>query len=366
MGPRYLPFVDWLKTIGLALIVYGHVAMRTSPLVVPPIYQKQLGVAFFVFAMGFTLVRERRSHWRVAYNRLFEVWAVGLLFALLMSAIGLKFWGDANESNYLPLAGITTFFMNDFPANPTTWYIGTYIHLLLVWALVLRRIRITAVGLLALATCEIAVRTVLIVMMGRYSAYMFIGNWMTLLALGMWMGQQERPPALNSRWRAAVVLLVLIVGWPLAARQFPWRLEFPFMALPLGAWTGAFVVSACASAVYFSYTIATYAVARLLPASAVARFFARNTVIVFIVHMPVYYLMQWLLVPITTFAVRATLEFFVCFVVLAILSEWLRAALRPDHLRERLGGYLAPVLDWGTPSPRAAAQARSGAEAPLG
>ena len=171
---------------------------------------------------------------------------------------------------------------------------------------------------------------------------------------------------MNSRWRPVMVLLVLIVGWPLVARQFPWRLEFPFMALPLGAWTGAFVVSLGASAVYVSYTVATYAVAKLLPASAVARFFARNTVIVFIVHMPVYYLMQSLLVPITTYAVRVTLEFFVCFVLLAVLSEWLRAALRPDLLRERLGGYLAPVLDWGASSPRPAAQARSGVEAPLG
>jgi Acyltransferase family len=352
---QYLPFVDWMKTIGLALIVYGHVAMRTSPLVVPPVYQKQLGVAFFVFAMGFTLARERRRHWRVVYNRVFEVWMMGLLFALLMSAIGLKFWGDANESNYLPLSGITSFYMNDFPANPTTWYIGTYIHLLLMWALVLRRVRITSAGLFALATSEIVVRAVLIAVMGRYSAYMFLGNWITLLALGMWMGQHERLPALRSRWSAVIVLLTLAIGWPVAARQIPWRLEFPFMDVAPGTWTGLFVVSVCASAVYFAYTIATYAVARTLPASAVARFFARNTVVVFIAHMPVYYLMQWTLVPITSYAVRVTLEFFVCFVVLAVVSEGLRAVLRPDLLRERLGAYLAPVLDGATRASRVAA-----------
>ena len=355
MARQYLPFVDWLKTFGLALIVYGHVAMRTSPLVVPPIYQKQLGVAFFVFAMGFTLARERRSHWRVAYNRVFEVWMMGLLFALLMSAIGLKFWGDANESNYLPLAVITTFYMNDFPANPTTWYIGTYIHLLLAWAFVLRRVRLTPAGLLALAISEIMVRALLIVVMGRYSAYMFLGNWITLLALGMWIGQHEPLPVVKSRWNAAALLLVLVIGWPVAARQLPWRLEFPFMDLPLGTWTSAFIVSVCCSAVYFAYTTVTYAFARTLPASAVARFFARNTVVVFIVHMPVYYLMQWLLVPITSYPMRVTLEFFVCFVVLAVVSEGVRAVLRPEQLRERLGNYLAPVLDGGTRSSRVAA-----------
>jgi hypothetical protein len=341
----YLPFVDWLKTIGLALIVYGHVAMSTSPLAVPPVYQKQLGVAFFVFAMGFTLANERRPHWRVVYNRLFEVWMMGFLFALLMSAVGLMLWGDTNESNYLPLSGITTLYMNDFPANPTTWYIGTYIHLLLVWALVLRRLRITAAGLVALAASEIVVRAALIGVMGRYSAYMFLGNWMTLLALGMWMGQQERLPVLKSRWSAVLALVTLAIGWPLAARQIPWRLEFPFMQVSPGTWTDFFAVSVGVSAVYLAYTIATYAVARTLPASAVARFFARNTVVVFIVHMPVYYLMQWILVPLTSYGVRATLEFFVCFVVLAVASEGLRALLRPDVLRERLGRYLAPVLD---------------------
>ena len=214
-------FVDWLKTIGLALIVYGHVAMRTSPLLVPPVYQKQLGVAFFVFAMGFTLARERRPHWRVVYNRAFEVWMMGLLFALLMSAIGLTFWGDANESNFLPLSAITTFYMNDFPGNPTTWYIGTYIHLLLVWALVLRRARITPAGLLTLAAFEIAVRAVLIAVMGRVSANMFLGNWITLLALGMWMGQEGRSTALMSRWSAISVLLTLAVGWPLCGATNP-------------------------------------------------------------------------------------------------------------------------------------------------
>jgi hypothetical protein len=318
------------------------------------VYQKQLGVAFFVFAMGFTLARERRPHWRVVYNRVFEVWMMGFLFALLMSAVGLTFWGDANESNFLPLSALTTFYMNDFPANPTTWYIGTYIHLLLVWALVLRRVRITVAGLFTLAAFEIAVRTVLITVMGRYSAYMFLGNWITLLALGMWMGQEERPAVLTSRWRAISVLLTLAVGWPLIARRIPWRQEFPFMDSGSTTWTSLFLISLCASAVYLAYTVTTYAVAKTLPASAFARFFARNTVVVFIAHMPVYYLMQWLLVPITTYAVRATVEFFVCFVLLAVMSEVLRGIIQPDALRERLGAFLAPILDGQTSSPRVA------------
>jgi hypothetical protein len=129
-----------------------------------------------------------------------------------------------------------------------------------------------------------------------------------------------------------------------------------------GTWSSLFVISVCASAVYLAYTVAIYAVATTLPASAVARFFARNTVIVFIAHMPVYYLMEWLLVPVTAYPVRVTVEFFTCFVVLAVMSEVLRGVIRPDVLRERLGAYLAPILDGDTPSSRVAATARSSSE----
>ena len=345
MPRQYLPFVDWLKTIGLALIVYGHVASRTSTFATPPVYQKQLGVAFFVFAMGFTLAREQRPRWRVVFNRLFEVWTMGLLFALVMSAVGLAFLGDANESNYLPVFGITTLFMNDFPANPTTWYIGTYVHLLLVWALLLRHVRITVAVLAGLLVFEIVVRTVLIAMVGPFTAYMFLGNWITLLALGMGMGQQQSGIGGNTA-TAAILLIAVAVGWPLAVNAIPWRPVFPFMDIAAGPWASAFIVSTAVSAVYLGYTLSLFAFARTLPSSSVARFFARNTVVVFIAHMPLYYLLEWVLVSrVPAYEWRVALEFVICFVVLALVSEIVRAGVQPDLLRERLGAQLAPLLD---------------------
>ena len=41
----------------MTVIVYGHVSRAVA--VTAPIYPKQLGVAFFLFASGFTLARER-------------------------------------------------------------------------------------------------------------------------------------------------------------------------------------------------------------------------------------------------------------------------------------------------------------------
>ena len=47
---RSHPFVDWMKAIGLILIVYGHVAHASTVWIAPPIYIKQFGVTFFIFA----------------------------------------------------------------------------------------------------------------------------------------------------------------------------------------------------------------------------------------------------------------------------------------------------------------------------
>src|SRR5262245_20095890 len=102
--PRSYPFVDWMKAIGLMLIVFGHLAHRSVVWMAPPIYLKQFGVTFFVFATGFTLVRETRPVWRVVYQRLFEVVLWGLGCALTLSAIGALTGGSLQPSNYLPFA----------------------------------------------------------------------------------------------------------------------------------------------------------------------------------------------------------------------------------------------------------------------
>ena len=54
MARPYLPFVDWLKAFGVALIVFDHVAHWMLPWATPPFYPKQLGVAMFE-----SLMRER-------------------------------------------------------------------------------------------------------------------------------------------------------------------------------------------------------------------------------------------------------------------------------------------------------------------
>src|SRR5262249_26010758 len=108
MSPTRLPFLDTMKALGLALIVWGHVAAGSVEMLTPPIRTKQLGVAFFLFATGFSLARETRGSLRVLFNRLFEVFLFGLICAIITSIAA--FWrlpadlpcrGRLELSNYL-------------------------------------------------------------------------------------------------------------------------------------------------------------------------------------------------------------------------------------------------------------------------
>ena len=87
MSRSYTPAIDWLKCLGITLIVYGHVAAWAPLADLPPIYSKQLGVAFFLFASGFSLSVETREPRHVAFNRLFEIYLFGIPCAVLVSVV---------------------------------------------------------------------------------------------------------------------------------------------------------------------------------------------------------------------------------------------------------------------------------------
>ena len=332
-----MPFLDWLKAIGLALIVYGHVAAATSVALTPPVYPKQLGVAFFVFATGVTLVNETRSRWQVVFNRAFEVWLFGMLTAVLMSVVGWLRWGDLSESNYLPLFGLHLL-IKDFPANPTTWYIGTYLHLLVVWALVLQGRYPRFPLVIAVSVAGIIVRAVLVSQFGLFTAYMALTNWMDVLLFGMVVGRARTSP--GRAWLPAACLVPLL--WPVLFGTVEWKLTFPLMSLETRTgFASTLLVSVAITSLYLLYTWSAFTITRRLPASQIAAFFARNSVVVFILHMPVYYLLEfWLAGSPLSYAMRTVLEFLVCFAGLGVLSEVVRHVVQPASLRARVARYV--------------------------
>ncbi|MBM3776784.1 MAG: acyltransferase [Acidimicrobiia bacterium] len=335
MSPAYLPFVDWMKAAGMALIVWGHVNAPANAALSPPFYPKQLGVAFFVFLTGFTLARETRPRWQVVFNRAFEPLVVGAVFALGTSVVGLLVWGDAFLSNVLPLAGGLHVFQDAFPVNPTTWYIGTYLHLLLVWALLLRGRTLTPLQIGCGALAEIGIRAQLMQYAGPYVAYMLFVNWWTVLLVGLWFG--ARATSLPTRGMVPAVLFV--VGWPLLAGRIEWTATFPFMTLDVPGAAARQFASLLVTSGYLFFTLSALVLLGRLPADWWVRMFARNTVVVFVGHMPLYYGLERLLLPLVPAHLPRTLiEMAVCFVLLALASEAVRGLVDLRDLRERVFG----------------------------
>jgi hypothetical protein len=352
MNKTHHPFIDWMKCLGILVIVYGHVAGWTIDHLTPPILPKQLGVAFFIFVLSFGLARETRPRWAVVSNRLFEVFLFGIAFALVMSlcAYGQLSWLEGNfaprldklaGSNYEPfLLGINVRH-NHFPANPTTWYIGTYIHVLLLWALVLRPLRVRPWMLVLAALGEIAVRATVMETCGFFTAYMLLPNWIMVFLVGTYYGQRPEEPrqvglALPL---AGVAGLSLLIGvWPWLLNRFLNTHANPFTLFETGSPVAALLAtSAAVTVLYLLYTLFTYHVVVRLPDFAVVRFFARNTLVIFIVHMPLY---SWTQTSIdewfSHYLLRTAARLFFYLLLPAVASELLYRLIQPKVLREKL------------------------------
>lgn len=338
-APR-LPFIDWMKAIGMFLIVFGHVVPGPLNYLTPPIYQKQLGVAFFLFVTGFTLARETRPAARVVVNRLFEIVLIGGAFALLVTAVSFAAGGRGQLSNYLPLLFGANVVIDNFPANPTTWYIGTYMHVILLWAAARRVLRPTPALLLASVVVEVLVRAALWTAAGPFVAYMMLPNWMTVWLLGLHAGRpsnasSETPPPWTTAAAALAVAAPLLCGvvWPFDD-------GFPLRALPAAGPYSRLVASVGVSLFYIGATwLAFRAIARLRRSRAV-EFLAAQTVIVFVVHMPVYLALQPLIRPWPAWA-RAVSMLLVCYVGLSWAGALINRWVRPVALRDRVAQLVA-------------------------
>lgn len=343
----YEPFIDWLKCVGMLLIIYGHM-VGWGPLAdFPPIYSKQFGVAFFLFVTGYSLMRERRDPGQVVFNRLFEVYLFGVGVALFVSAVHAVAAGGVLPSNYLPFFLGANVIFDNFPANPSTWYLGTYVHIVLLWALMVSRWRVSAGLLVVGALIEVVARAGLLLTAGSFIAYMLVPNWATVFLLGCWYGQKLRTPSsMPARpWFTGLSLLLGIGGWWLGTRLLPFQGTFPFMSLPsLGPAGSAVAVSMMVTTLYVGVTVLTFHLVRSVPTSAPVRFVARNTLFIFLAHMPLLYALQPILRGWGTPRLIESAIYVVLSVVgLGLLSEAARSIVRPRQLRDRIATMLWPA-----------------------
>lgn len=282
-----LSFIDWFKAIGMTLIVYGHTAGWAPLATFPPIYIKQIGVTLFLFAAGYSLAKEQRPWNVVLFRRLFEMFFFGLTVALIVSAGDLITIGRIAKSNYLPFILGANVLLNQFPANPTTWYIGTYTHLLLLWALVLRRISLSRGVIGVVVVFEIVIRAFLLRDVGDFVAYVALTNWITVFLLGYYCGQRGIVTLGGSAPRWSAILALGTAVWLYLANRLPFAPAFPLMQPSAPGWLPLLLTSTAITFVYVGVTLGAFGLFTVIRAPRVVSLVARNTILVFIAHMPI-------------------------------------------------------------------------------
>lgn len=346
----YLPFIDWMKFLGMFVIIYGHSPGGWLWRPTDPFNVKQLGVVCFVFATGVSLAREHRTQMRVLFNRLFDMYAVGVGYAILLSALAYFYLNELQLSNYSPYFLGINVFLNFFPANPTTWYIGMYLHLILLWVFLLRHLKVQLWMIVACAFAEIPIRAILMSFAGDFVAYMMITNWLTIFLAGLWIGQ--RGPSVRNEVGTALLLAIAMLGllfaWPYFLSNILGDVgyySFPFMRILMNSELTTILTTSCSvTFLYLIYLVLIYQITLRLPESNIVKFFARNTVFVFVVHIPlVFYFADVFYENVESILLRVIISFLGYYVLLAIISEFLFYRLRLlNELRsysERLFAY---------------------------
>jgi fucose 4-O-acetylase-like acetyltransferase len=340
-------FLDWLKAIGITFVVYGHVAHATTVPLTPPVYLKQFGVICFLFATTFTLARETRSTFAAVFARLFPIFFFGLSTAVVLSAIGAIAGTGLLPSNYLPFTFGANIVFNNFPANPSTWYLGTYIHLIVAWAVLRGHLHVPIWIVLAAVVLEVPIRAVLVTSAGPYVAYMALTNWLAVCLFGLWWGRRfDAEPGPRRPFPRGVVLITCAVVVGVSTRAFVFEPAFPFMSITAWpSWTSALAVSAMASALYLAGAVVLFEVTRSIgPAPRVVTFLARNSLLIFLIHMPVYFALRPILIELgLDYGARAAVQFVVCLPVLALLSEGILRLVSAKTLAQRTA---AAVEGW--------------------
>jgi peptidoglycan/LPS O-acetylase OafA/YrhL len=201
--------------------------------------------------------------------------------------------------------------------------------------------------IVAWAIVEIGIRAWLAGAAGGFIAYMALPNWIATFLLGMLIGQRvESPRRAESMIPSLAILFALVVGWAVTVTQLGFDQSFPFRAPAASAAVGDLVVklavSAAITGLYVGAAWLVFDVARCINAPSVVRFFSRNTLIVFILHMPLFYLLERQLADWSP-AARSAVSFLVCFVLLAWVGALFHRLVDLRALRERFGARLMPA-----------------------
>ena len=158
---------------------------------------------------------------------------LGLSSVTALALLGVAWRGTPNASNFEPFAFGVNVVVNASPANPTLWYIGTYVHFVVLGLVVLRYVRVLAGWSHRLF--EILVRALLMNRAGDFVAYQVLPNWLTVFVLGVMCGQRPTQQALKPNAARILASVAPLAAMPflcfIATATVPFHLHFPFMRL---------------------------------------------------------------------------------------------------------------------------------------
>ncbi len=334
---KQIPLIDWFKAVGIFLIVFGHLDGDLTNTMTSPIRLKQLGVVLFVFIMGWQLRQDKREIKLILFNRLFKIlfWSIG--FAIFMSILGIISEGKIYKSNYMPFfAGVNVLF-DYFPANPTTWFIGTYIHIVILWAILFKRIKISKKLITLSLVSEFLIRGFLM-NYGVYRSYMLFFNWQTVFLLGMYCGEQE-----NSKHEPGFGVSVLLYGafiffWAIGVSFIDMLTDFPFRLVQIGNIDLNFMATSfLISLVYTGHAFLFYHFSRHLPDNKAISFFARNSLFIFLAHMPLwYFIAPYMKAMIAFHPLRLLADLAILYVGIGLVSSILLGFIPADRIKSIL------------------------------
>jgi hypothetical protein len=163
---------------------------------------------------------------------------------------------------------------------------------------------------------------------------------MTAFVLGLYFGQRELP-AMHFSYRnvvAGVAIIGLIGFWMLFTERINIENNFPFKIITFSnRMLSLLVTSTAISGLYAMITLLTFRMTMGLWDLGFIRFLARNTLFVFIIHMPLVYLLVPVYYPLVpSLILRIPISLTLFFLIPAVVSEILFKWIDLKHMRKTL------------------------------
>jgi hypothetical protein len=338
-----------MKAAGMLLIIFGHIIGDPEHIyneMTQPTFTKQIGVALFVFITGWGLANNTRPPIKAVFNRIFPFYFYGISFALLLSLIFYFTKGDVNASNYMPfIFGINVIF-DFFPANPTIWYIGTYLHILLFWLFIMQDREVILKHVAIAFIIENIVRCALMAWEKDFVAYMLLPNWLTVFLLGMHLHRKQQ-------LQTSPAVIILMIAWAavLAFQTHVMNLigfdhSFPFRNMNIDAPMILPIESILISCTYIIHTLFFFEIARRIPGFSLVSLIARGTLITVIIHMPIIYETHELFYSLFDSVDNARLAFiFTVYFGTAIIAEVINRSVDIRYYGDRIWNASTNWLD---------------------